>query len=199
MPAHDVTVRMNPSEETIQVGGTGIRFLITGADSGSSVAMFEITIAGGTGLPAPPHSHDGYEETIYGVEGAMTWTVDGTPFEVGPGQALCIPRGAVHMFMNTGTTASRALCVVSPGVPGPAYFREMGAVITAAGGGPPDRAKAMEMMGATADTRRHRLPRRSPPPSRHHGSAPTWRCPSAEFRPVTDIPSPVCARSSLAV
>ena len=45
----------------------------------------------------------------------MTWTVDGTPFIVGPGQALCIPRGAVHMFMNTGTTASRALCVHQSG------------------------------------------------------------------------------------
>ena len=34
---------------------------------------------------------DAYEEVLYGIEGVLTWTVDGTPVEVGPGQALCIP------------------------------------------------------------------------------------------------------------
>jgi quercetin dioxygenase-like cupin family protein len=159
MPAPDANVRLNPSEETIQAGSTGIRFLVTGADSGGSVALFEVTIPAGTGLPAPPHSHDGYEETIYGVAGVLTWTVDGTPFDVGPGQALCIPRGAVHMFMNKGAIDARALCVISPGVLGPAYFRDMGAVIAEAAGGPPDRAKAMEVM------RRHGLTPAPPPQS----------------------------------
>jgi len=158
MPALDANVRVNPSEEMIQVVGTDIvRFLVTGADSGGSVALFEITIAAGSGLPAPPHSHDGYEETIYGVAGVLTWTVNGTPHDVGPDQALCIPRGAVHRFMNKGVTDARALCVVSPGVLGPAYFREMGAVIAEAAGGPPDQAKAMEVM------RRHGLTPAPPP------------------------------------
>lgn len=160
MPAHDAKVRVNPSEETIQAGRTGIRYLVTGEDSSGSVALFEITIPAGTGLPAPPHSHDGYEETIYGVEGVLTWTVDGTPFDVQPGQALCIPRGAVHAFMNNGVSDARALCVISPGILGPAYFREMGAVVAAAGGGPPDRTKAGEVM------RRHGLtPAPSPAPA----------------------------------
>ena len=52
---------------------------------------------------APAHSHDHYEETIYGVEGVSTWTVDGKPIDVGPGQALCIPRGAIHRFDNNGS------------------------------------------------------------------------------------------------
>ncbi len=159
MPTHDANVHVNPSEEALQAGRTGVHFLVTGADSGGGVALFEIAIPACTGLPAPPHSHDGYEETIYGVEGVLTWTVDGAPFDVQPGQALCIPRGAVHAFMNNGATDARALCVISPGVLGPAYFREMGAVIAAAGGGPPDRAKAMEVM------RRHGLTPAPPPPS----------------------------------
>jgi len=29
--------------------------------------------------------------SIYGIDGALTWTVDGKQIEVGPGQALCIP------------------------------------------------------------------------------------------------------------
>jgi len=39
----------------------------------------------------PAHKNDAYEELLYGVQGVLTWTVDGTPIEVGPGQALCIP------------------------------------------------------------------------------------------------------------
>jgi hypothetical protein len=28
---------------------------------------------------------------LYGIEGVLAWTVDGTPIEIGPGEALCIP------------------------------------------------------------------------------------------------------------
>ena len=35
---------------------------------------------------APAHSHDHYEETIYGVDGVLTWTVDGKQIDVGPGR-----------------------------------------------------------------------------------------------------------------
>ncbi len=121
------------------------------------MALFEVTIPAGIGLPAPPHSHDGYEETIYGLEGVATWTVAGEAIDVGPGQALCIPRGAVHAFMNHGDGDARVLAVISPGVLGPGYFRDMAAVIDAAGDGPPDRAKAGEVM------RRHGLTPAPPP------------------------------------
>lgn len=102
-------------------------------------------------LPAPAHSHDHYEETIYGIDGVLIWTVDYKPIEVGPGQALCIPRGAVHRFDNHGTQQAKALCVMTPAAIGPQYFRESAEVINAAAGGPPDRAKMTEIM------RRHGL------------------------------------------
>jgi len=159
MPAHDAKVKVNPAEETIQVGGNGIRFLVTGDHSNGSVALSELTIAAGGGSTAPPHSHNGYEETIYGLEGVSTWTVDGEPIDVGPGQALCIPRGAVHAFGNHGAVDARVLATISPGVLGPGYFREMAAVIDAAVGGPPDRVKAGEVM------RRHGLTPAPPPAS----------------------------------
>jgi len=151
MRPQDMKITLNPAEETIQVGAIGIRFLVTGADSNGGAALFEVTIPAGTGIPAPSHSHDAYEETIYGLEGTSTWTVDGEPIEIGPGQALSIPRGVVHGFVNHGVLDARVLAVVSPGVLGPAYFREAAAVIAAAAGGPPDRTKMMEVM------RRHGL------------------------------------------
>ncbi len=41
-------------------------------------------------VPGPP-SHDGYEETIYGLEGTLTFTVARKLTELGPGQVLVIP------------------------------------------------------------------------------------------------------------
>src|SRR5436309_1042386 len=111
--------RINPADETISVGALNVHFLVTGAESNGTVTMFEMTVAGGVGLPAPPHSHDAYEETIYGLAGELTWTVDGAPVVVGPGQSVCIPRGAVHMFANNRDAEAKALCVLTPAVLGP--------------------------------------------------------------------------------
>jgi quercetin dioxygenase-like cupin family protein len=137
---------INPAEEIISVGGLALRFLLTGDHSSGTIAAFEMTVPGGKKLPAPAHSHERYEETIYGLTGALTWTVDGTAFKVGPGQALCIPRGAVHRFDNDTEHDAKALCVITPAALGPEYFREMAGILHSAGGGPPDRARVIEIM-----------------------------------------------------
>ena len=144
-------LQVNPSGESIRVGPLTVRFLLTGENSTGSIAAFELTVPGAQRLPAPAHSHDHYEETIYGLDGVLTWTVDGTPIDVGPGQALCIPRGAVHRFDNHGIRDVKALCLLTPAAIGPQYFRETAEVINGAAGGPPDRAKLAEIM------RRHGL------------------------------------------
>jgi quercetin dioxygenase-like cupin family protein len=122
------TTRVNPSEETIKIGPLGIRFLLTGDDSNGSVSVFEVLVPVGQKLAAPAHKNDAYEEILYGIGGVLTWTVDGTPIEVGPGQALCIPRGAVHRFDNLGSEDVKQLAVVTPAIMGPAYFREAAAM-----------------------------------------------------------------------
>jgi len=155
---HD-TIRVNPSEETIQIGPLGIRFLLTRDDSGGSVSVFEMLVPIGQKLAAPAHKNDAYEEVLYGIAGVLTWTVDGSPIEVGPGQALCIPRGAVHRFDNLGNADVKQLVVITPAIMGPAYFREAADVIGAAGGGPPDRAKMMDVF------RRHGMTVAAPPPA----------------------------------
>ena len=131
--------------EEIMVGELAIRFLVEGEQSAGSVAVFEFDVPTGAKVAAA-HSHDGYEETIYGLEGIITWTVEGTQTDVGPGEALCIPRGAVHRFDNTGDADARALVIVTPGILGPDYFREIAAVLDAAAGGPPDLAALAAVM-----------------------------------------------------
>jgi len=154
------TIRVNPSEETIKIGPLGIRFLLTGDDSNGSVSVFEVLVPVGQKLAAPAHKNDAYEEVLYGIEGVLTWTVDGTPIEVGPGQALCIPRGAVHRFDNLGSEDAKQLALITPAIMGPAYFREAAEVIGGAAGGPPDRAKMMDVF------RRHGMTVAAPPPAK---------------------------------
>jgi quercetin dioxygenase-like cupin family protein len=138
-------LQVNPSEESIKIGPLGIRFLLTGDDSNRSVSVFEVLVPDGQKLAAPAHRNDAYEEILYGIRGVLTWTVDGTPIAVGPGQALCIPRGTVHRFDNLSGEEALQLAVISPAIMGPAYFREAAEVIGAAAGGPPDREKMMEV------------------------------------------------------
>jgi quercetin dioxygenase-like cupin family protein len=125
--------------EEIRIGGLAIRFLVEGSASGGSMVMFEFDVSAGAKVPIA-HSHDAYEETLYGLAGVLTLTVDGKRTDVGPGDVLCIPRGAVHRFDNLQETATKTLAVVTPGVLTSDYFREIAGVLKAAAGGPPDFA-----------------------------------------------------------
>jgi quercetin dioxygenase-like cupin family protein len=138
-----------PSEE-IRIGGIAVRFRLEGEASGGSVAVFEFDVAARARVPGA-HSHDGYEETIYGLEGVLSWTLDGGKTDVGPGEVLCIPRGVVHRFDNDHGVDAKMLAIITPGILGPEYFREMAAVLEGAAGGPPDPAALAKVM------RRHGL------------------------------------------
>ena len=142
---------MSPTtREEIRIGPLAIRFLVEGDASGGTVAVFECDVPAGAKVPAA-HSHDGYEETIYGLHGVLTLTIEGTPIDVGPGEVICIRRGAVHRFDNNGDVDASMLAIVSPGVLGPDYFRDVAAVVQAAAGGPPDPTDLVAVM------RRHGL------------------------------------------
>ena len=136
--------------EHIRIGQMDIRFLLEGSASGGSVAMFEFDVPADGRVPIA-HSHDAYEETIYGLAGALVWTIEGESREVGAGEVVCIPRGAVHHFANTGDLDAKALAIVTPGILGPGYFREVAAILDSATAGPPDLAAIGDVM------RRHGL------------------------------------------
>jgi len=134
--------------EEIRIGPIAVRFLVEGDATAGSAALFEFDVAAGT--PAPPaHSHDSWEETIYGLRGRLTWTVDGVVTDVGPGEVLCIPRGVVHHFENAGAEPATQLAIVAPGVLGSGYFRDLADLL--GGDGPPDRQAMLDVM------RRHGL------------------------------------------
>ena len=136
--------------DTITIGALAVRFLVESGDSNGTASVFECHVPANTRMPAP-HSHDGFEETIYGLVGTTTWTIDGETAEIGPGEAVCVKRGQIHGFQNQRDVDATFLAIATPGAFGPAYFREIGAVLAASAGGPPDLATALEVM------RRHGL------------------------------------------
>jgi quercetin dioxygenase-like cupin family protein len=138
------------SGATINLGGIEIRFLVEAPDSAGAATVFECAVDRGARVP-PPHSHDAFDETVYGLEGVLTFTIDGRAREVGPGDSVCIRRGQVHQFVNGGPVDAKFLSVATPGVFGPDYFTEIRDVLVAGGDGPPDVSALLDVM------RRHGL------------------------------------------
>jgi quercetin dioxygenase-like cupin family protein len=138
------------THETIQAGPVGITFLLDAQQTSGALTAFECAVPAAAKVPAP-HSHDAFEETIYGIAGTITFTVDGADHDIGPGDAVFIPRGVVHGFVNRGDADARFLAVTTPGLLGPDYFREIGDVVAASAGGPPDLEAIIGVM------RRHGL------------------------------------------
>lgn len=130
--------------DPIHVGALTMRFLVDEAQSGGSQTVFEVTVPPEAKVPAP-HFHDAFEETIYGLDGVTAWTVGDETVDIGPGDAVCIPRGVVHGFVNREGEDAKFLAISSPGLMSPNYFRALGGVFADADG-PPDPAAIGEVM-----------------------------------------------------
>lgn len=129
--------------ETIKAGQILIDFLLEAADTNGSAAMFEFTVPVGAKVPIP-HYHEHYDETIYGLEGTITFTVDGEAIDIQPGETYFIPRGAVHGFDNLKQVDAKALAVITPALLGSIFFKEVAEIVNA--GGPPDLQKLRLVM-----------------------------------------------------
>ena len=132
----------------IHAGQIEIRFLLHAGQTAGTLTMFEFVVQAQARVPIA-HSHEAFDETIYGLSGVLTWTLDDQQVRVGPGDVLFIPRGHVHHFVNLATQDARQLSAITPGLLGPEYFHEIAEVVNA--GGPPNVERIMEVM------RRHGL------------------------------------------
>src|SRR3984957_15014520 len=124
------------------MGGLELRFLQTKEGTAGSLDAFEMTVQPNARMPVA-HYHESWDETIYGLPGAATWVVDGRDLVLMPGQSVFIKRGIVHSFRNDTQEPASCLCILTPGVLGPGYFREIAAVLA---GGALDPARMKEIM-----------------------------------------------------
>jgi quercetin dioxygenase-like cupin family protein len=129
--------------ERIRVGQLELRFLFSGAETGNALTMFEMTVPPGARVPGA-HFHIEVDEAVYGMEGELTYTIEGVKHSIRPGDRVFAPRGKVHHFVNDGPVPAKVLSVLTPGSIGPDYFRDIAAVVSA--GGPPDPAKIAAVM-----------------------------------------------------
>ncbi len=124
--------------ETIKAGQITIDFLLEASDTNGSYSMFEFLVPAGARVPIP-HYHENFDETVYGLSGVLTFTINGQAIEIHPGNACFIPRGAVHGFNNHQRVDAKGLSIITPALLGPIFFKEVAEIINA--GGPPDLAK----------------------------------------------------------
>jgi quercetin dioxygenase-like cupin family protein len=129
------------TENVVTIGQLEIRYLVDGSHR-QGLGVFELKVPPGAMVP-PPHSHTNNEECVYVLEGTLRYSVDKETRDLKPGEWMSTPRGSVHQFSNAGSETARALIILTPDI-GMQYFRDVAAVVGA--GGPPDRAKLIEVM-----------------------------------------------------
>jgi quercetin dioxygenase-like cupin family protein len=101
--------------------------LLRSEQSGDALAVTENTVPAGWGGP-PLHHHD-FDETIYVLDGELTFQVGDEVSRAAAGMLVFAPRGSHHTLANHGTQAARYLLVITP--PGfERYFDRLSAELT---------------------------------------------------------------------
>jgi len=62
--------------DVIRTGQIEIRFRLQAAQTEGRMTMFEFLVPAGARVPVP-HSHDAFDETVYGLAGVTTWMLEG--------------------------------------------------------------------------------------------------------------------------
>ena len=75
--------------------------------------LAEMTVA--PGFPGPPlHTHSGFTDSFYVVEGTLEVRIGERTVEAPPGTFAAFPPGSPHTFSNPGTEAVRVVNVMAP-------------------------------------------------------------------------------------
>ena len=89
------------------------RILVTGAETGGSLGIWEEIVEPGWGPPL--HIHHAEDEMFHVFEGHIRIWCGEETFEAVPGTTVVLPRGIPHRFENVGETTARMLITVTPG------------------------------------------------------------------------------------
>ena len=100
---------VKPDEgRSVALGGMGVVFKLSGADTGGAFAVVEHPIE--PGRLVLPHVHQHEDEYSYVLEGTIGARVgDHEVAAAGPGSYLLKPRGLMHTFWNAGPTFKERL------------------------------------------------------------------------------------------
>jgi mannose-6-phosphate isomerase-like protein (cupin superfamily) len=82
-------------------------------ESGGGRTLMQLEVAPGGWIGT--HAHRAYDETFTCVEGCLTVTVAGFPYELRPGQEVTAAAGIHHAWSNDGPRRALALVELRPG------------------------------------------------------------------------------------
>ena len=105
---------LNDAKAFITMDGSEIRELLAHRNScirKQSLAEARVAV----GLSTQAHYHPNTEEIYFILAGLGSMVIDGETRQVGPGDAIAIPPGAVHNITNVGQVELRLLCCCAPG------------------------------------------------------------------------------------
>ena len=80
------------------------------------------------------------------VDGTMSYLINGTWQDVGPGGVAFMPRGVPHTFCNRSDRPASHWIITTPSG-FETFFSRCADVFAAAGSGPPDMARVMQICG----------------------------------------------------
>ena len=134
---HDqVPVIRGPGEGiTHSILGVEITFKAVSEETGGKYACYEYVIPPGFGGP-PPHTHPGFDEFFYVLEGEMTFRAGEQSVTATTGTFLHVPGATLHGFANPGSSPTKFLGLLIPGG-FERYFAELPAIIAQHGYPPP--------------------------------------------------------------
>ena len=109
---------------SLSVVGDTYRILISGKETGGAFATIDMLIPPGGG--PGPHSHAGFQESFYVIDGEIEVKSEVSTYTAKKGAFVSIPKGGiVHCFKNKTDQVAHLLCVVVPsGLEG--FFEEIG-------------------------------------------------------------------------
>jgi quercetin dioxygenase-like cupin family protein len=95
------------------LGGLGVRFMVSGADSGGGFTLVEHPLKP-RALAAPLHRHSREDEYSYVLRGRVGALLGEEVVFGGPGDLIFKPRDQWHTFWNAGDDEASLLEIISP-------------------------------------------------------------------------------------
>jgi quercetin dioxygenase-like cupin family protein len=117
---------MGHTEREIRNPRTGqrMRFLHTTADTDGGLLRIE-TVNPPTGVAEPEHTHPQQESRAEVISGTLRFVVDGEERRLGPGEAITIPAGTPHYFVNDGEENTVSIQEFRPALRTAEFFRTL--------------------------------------------------------------------------
>jgi mannose-6-phosphate isomerase-like protein (cupin superfamily) len=138
---HQLIVRHRGEGQAVRLLGNELTFKATSESTNGKYALCEYLAPAGFNGP-PPHTHGGFDELWYVLEGELTLQADQDTVVALPGAFVQVPGSIVHTFANRSQAPVRFLLLLLPGGFENYFLKDLPAVVAQHGYPPPPEVVA---------------------------------------------------------